>query len=212
MSRGRTLLSVLACRFGISIDRAIGAPGHGKDVVDALNATDKVYSMVVHADGSTAKLSLAKECQRLQQLELPWQNGVEREKQPRFASSTTCQFWSIFKPRRQEKGAWVDVDGPGLNDWRIVSLEAKKDSDPAEEEEALADAYAGITAMMAEQIAPKQYGAFSTQDPDADGYYIVVFTSTPYALQDDVVLTQYEPGARPDLREEQAAAGHVEEE
>jgi len=33
----------LASEFGITIDRAIGAPGHGKDIVDALNATDKIY-------------------------------------------------------------------------------------------------------------------------------------------------------------------------
>ena len=33
------LLSVLSSQFGVAIDRMIGAPGHGKDVVDALNAT-----------------------------------------------------------------------------------------------------------------------------------------------------------------------------
>ena len=37
------LLSMLACTFDVTIDRAIGAPGHGKDVVDGLNATDKCY-------------------------------------------------------------------------------------------------------------------------------------------------------------------------
>lgn len=37
------LLSLLASKYGVTIDRAIGAPGHGKDVVDGLNATDKRY-------------------------------------------------------------------------------------------------------------------------------------------------------------------------
>jgi len=37
------LLSVLAHQYGITIDRAIGAPSHGKDVVDGLNATDKRF-------------------------------------------------------------------------------------------------------------------------------------------------------------------------
>lgn len=36
-------LSLLACTCNITIDRAIGAPGHGKDIVDGLNATDKAF-------------------------------------------------------------------------------------------------------------------------------------------------------------------------
>jgi hypothetical protein len=35
------LLSLLAQVHNIVIDRAVGAPGHGKDIVDGLNATDK---------------------------------------------------------------------------------------------------------------------------------------------------------------------------
>jgi hypothetical protein len=37
------LLSVLSSQFGVTIDHMIGAPGHGKDVVDALNLTTKKY-------------------------------------------------------------------------------------------------------------------------------------------------------------------------
>ena len=37
------LLSLLAFTHQIVIDRAIGAPGHGKDIVDGLNATDKQF-------------------------------------------------------------------------------------------------------------------------------------------------------------------------
>ena len=36
-------LSVLSSNFNINIDRMIGAPGHGKDIVDAINACDKRY-------------------------------------------------------------------------------------------------------------------------------------------------------------------------
>ena len=36
-------LSYLATKYNISIERAICAPGHGKDVVDGLNAVDKHY-------------------------------------------------------------------------------------------------------------------------------------------------------------------------
>ena len=34
---------MVASHFGIVIDRTIGAPGHGKDVVDGLNAHDKRF-------------------------------------------------------------------------------------------------------------------------------------------------------------------------
>ena len=77
------LLSVLATTFGITTSRAIGAPGHGKDVVDALNATDKIFlrkkmcmigtpeakdgasRMAAHSMLGDAKMSLAEESQRL---------------------------------------------------------------------------------------------------------------------------------------------------
>jgi hypothetical protein len=77
------LLSILASTYGIVIDRAIGAPGHGKDIVDGLNATDKVYlrkamcmigtpeaddgakRMAAHAMLGDKKMSLAVEAARL---------------------------------------------------------------------------------------------------------------------------------------------------
>ena len=37
------LLSLLSKEYNIVIDRAVGAPGHGKDVVDGLNAVDKAF-------------------------------------------------------------------------------------------------------------------------------------------------------------------------
>ena len=38
---GIYLISCLALEFSIIIDRAVGAPGHVKDVVSGLNARDK---------------------------------------------------------------------------------------------------------------------------------------------------------------------------
>jgi hypothetical protein len=37
------LLSLIATEFDLTFDRAIGAPGHGKDIIDRLNVTDKMY-------------------------------------------------------------------------------------------------------------------------------------------------------------------------
>eukprot|EP00957_Ditylum_brightwellii_P190783 14524120-Ditylum_brightwellii.AAC.1 len=36
------LLSTLSMKYNIVINRAVGAPGYGKDVVDGLNAVDTV--------------------------------------------------------------------------------------------------------------------------------------------------------------------------
>jgi hypothetical protein len=72
----------------------------------------------------------------------------------------------------------------------------KKDSNAEEAEEALEEALAGMTTMMAERIKPDKYGAFSTTDEDADGYYIVKWTSEPYTLQEDKLLTEYTPAMR----------------
>ena len=36
-------LSLLSSNFNITIDRMIGAPGHGKDIADAINACNKRY-------------------------------------------------------------------------------------------------------------------------------------------------------------------------
>jgi len=248
------LLSLLAVDFGVVISRAIGAPGHGKDLVDGLNATDKIYlrkkmcmigtpeakdskcRMAAHSMVGDAKMSLAVESKRLcedpsraggvkseggkrhkreeaakmkhrfyhvqdpkdvefadvkrttvglQQIELPWKPGVDADKQPRFASSTGCDFYAHVFSEGPGK--------PGLNDWKIVTLEPTKEEAPEVEERAYAVALAGITTMMAEQIEIGKFGAFSTLDEDADGYYVIKFTSEAYTLQDEMVLEMYDP-------------------
>ena len=37
------LITVLSSSYGVIMDHAINAPGHGNNVVDGLNATDKHY-------------------------------------------------------------------------------------------------------------------------------------------------------------------------
>ena len=37
------LITVLSSSYGIIMDREIHAPGHGKDIVDGLNTTEKCY-------------------------------------------------------------------------------------------------------------------------------------------------------------------------
>jgi hypothetical protein len=92
--RALFLLSMLAFRFQIIIDRAVGAPGHGKDEVDRLNAVDKRYlqskmrlTETAGADESDHKMksyamvenenfSLAEECHRIL-TDQTWVDGVK---------------------------------------------------------------------------------------------------------------------------------------
>jgi hypothetical protein len=45
--------------------------------------------------------------------------------------------------------------------------------------------------MMAERIEVDGYGAFMTDDPSADGYYVVQWAMPPYMLQENCKLEEY---------------------
>jgi hypothetical protein len=66
------LFSDISIHFGVTVDCMIGAPGHGKDVVDALNATTKKFikqkMCMLSNPGNereTESTSFARECLRL---------------------------------------------------------------------------------------------------------------------------------------------------
>ena len=51
-------MSVMSQTYSIIIDRGISAPGHGKEVVDGINAVDKRYIHLLHSGlKSTTPLS-----------------------------------------------------------------------------------------------------------------------------------------------------------
>jgi hypothetical protein len=278
------LLSLIAVTYRIVYDRAIGAPGHGKDEVDGLNAVDKRFiaekmrlvttpeanenskriapeAMVeglsksiaaeaarlcsdttriegvksegkyqkrekgaamkkrhyhVHEENSTEHVNLNMKCQpfltlsqtcnglkamyniradpdlglgrvavrripcacedcRLQLMQA-WEPNVEASHQARYSSSTTCDLWEIFE---------------GLNDWNIVQLVPREDNDEDEMEiihRIVLDAKVDLLC-----VREGENGAFRTEDPDADGYYLVKWTSTPYKLPEARELREYNP-------------------
>jgi hypothetical protein len=114
----------------------------------------------------------------LSQLKLPWQHGVAAKKQARCKSSTACKWQGIFL---------------GLNDWNMVNLLPTNKSDLEEIEDTQAVALSGITTMMAERVNVGSFGALSTEDPDANGHYVVEWTSDPCTLQGDTELTEHSP-------------------
>ena len=77
------LLNIVALKYNITIDRAVCAPGHGKSIIDGMNAVDKHYlRQIMDISGTTrtdnvetrmsifskrnkSEVSFAKECARL---------------------------------------------------------------------------------------------------------------------------------------------------
>jgi hypothetical protein len=81
----------------------------------------------------------------------------------------------------------------GLNNWKIVSLTTTEGCDSDEIDLTNTVILENITTIMAENIEVRKIGAFRTEDKEADGYYVVVFTTEPYTLQEATLLTEYKP-------------------
>jgi hypothetical protein len=122
----------------------------------------------------------------LEQLKQPWDAKLERKDQPRYSKGDQkCELWPIFE---------------GLNDWHIVELSRVPAKIAALEklaQEELFDAQDtilnGIAEEMAEGIEAGKIGAFSTEDEETSGYYLVEWKSEAYTLQEDKVLTEFDP-------------------
>uniref|UniRef100_A0A6T8CRX0 Uncharacterized protein n=1 Tax=Prymnesium polylepis TaxID=72548 RepID=A0A6T8CRX0_9EUKA len=221
--RRRQLLSVVATEFNITIDRAIGAPGHGKDLVDGLNAMDKIYKMSLAGEAKRLLSDPLRahgvkgESDKKRQANAKMQERVYHVQDPAKVKYTNLSMAAVGFESGEHNGILAHYnpvmklpDGSSLNDWRFLQLKPTKTSDAEEEEEAHADVLAGITLLMAEKIEPGKYGAIATEGPE--GFYILKFTSAPYTQQEDAELTEYTPDARADLGDKQAAVGHEQEE
>ena len=64
-----------------------------------------------------------------------------------------------------------------------------KDNDTEDVEEVHKLAVKSWAEIVEAEIKEGQYGAFSTEDPDADGYYLVKWLGPPYPLEESWLLT-----------------------
>jgi hypothetical protein len=99
----------------------------------------------------------------------PWAQKVELNIQPLYASSTEYDMRPIFH---------------GLNDWCIIEL---KPASNGEHEEYLHVAQnivllGSLGRIIMGEVQEGNIAAFSTEDPESDGFYVVRFRSDPYAL------------------------------
>jgi hypothetical protein len=114
-----------------------------------------------------------------EQTNKPWALNVKPELQPRYSQNKECKMWPIFH---------------GLNDWRIIKVKPATKGDHEEDLHTTQDIVLEslVKAMMGE-VKEGNVGAFATEDPESDGYYIVRFKSVPYALTRQTKLTEFNP-------------------
>jgi hypothetical protein len=144
------------------------------------NGLKSVYNICADPDlglGRVAVRRILCACEAChKQLMQEWDPNVEAKEQDRYSSCTTCILWEIFE---------------GLNDWNIVQLLPGKDND----DEEIQTIHKMVLDAKVESLRVEEgkIGAFQTEDPDSDGYYLVKWTSTPYRLEEAHELTEYNP-------------------
>ena len=110
------MMNIMSLKYDIVIDRAIGAPGHGKSIIDGLNAVDKHYlKKVMCMSGSTradnietrmsmyamtkdSTLSFAEECARLCGLESRKYGVAPTSVHDKRKTKLNERFYHVQKP------------------------------------------------------------------------------------------------------------------
>ena len=103
------LLTMLSVKHNITIDRAVAAPGHGKDLIDGLNAVDKMYlkelmmrtsvageaeedrKIKSHSVEEGAAISIAEEAARLCQIDACTEGAKSHRKYQKREEASTVK-------------------------------------------------------------------------------------------------------------------------
>ena len=132
------LMSAISKKYGIVIDRAVGAPGHGKDIVDGLNAVDKRYlktamfrtvnpekngskkTMNSHSATATGSFCFAEECKSMLQHHADHVSNVltskssKRQSERKFSKKTYHIQKKQDVPHRNIAMTWTKSKFPKL--------------------------------------------------------------------------------------------------
>jgi hypothetical protein len=109
-----------------------------------------------------------------EQLARPWLWERQPKDQPRYAINEDCELWSVFE---------------GLNNYHILELQEKKESDNDE----FLQAQKLVVDSWANSIAPCIHAETIGAQNSVDGYYLVQFTGEPRRVEEDTVLEKYTP-------------------
>ena len=102
----------------------------------------------------------------------PWISGIPPDEQERYKPVTKCSYWPLLG---------------SFNNWNIIVLSQKSTSSDAFHEihQVVLDK---ISDNMASLVESGKYGDINTTDTSTNGFYVIVFTSGAYTLQDNTKI------------------------
>ena len=105
-------------------------------------------------------------------LDKPWIFGIPSEKQERYKPVTKCTYWLLLGT---------------FNNWNILELSSKSTSSEIIDEihQVVLD---GISDNMVSLVESGKYGAINTTDTSTNGFYVIMFTSGVYTLQENTTI------------------------
>ena len=105
-------------------------------------------------------------------LDKPWISGIPSEKQERYKPVTKCTYWPVL-------GAF--------NTWHIIELSSKSTSSETFDEihQVVLD---GISDNKASLVKSGKYGVINTTDISTNGFYVIMFTSGAYTIQENTTI------------------------
>ena len=105
-------------------------------------------------------------------LDKAWISGIPSDKQDRYKPVTKCTYWPVL-------GAF--------NNWNIIQLSSKSTSSDTFDEihQVVLD---GISDNMASLFESDKYVAINTTDTSTNGFYVIMFTSGAYTLQENTTI------------------------
>ena len=103
-----------------------------------------------------------------------WISGIPPDKQKRYKPVTKCNYWTVLG---------------SFNNWNIIKLSQKSTSSEIFDEiyQVVID---GISDNMASLVKSGKYVAINTTDTTTNVFYVIVFTSKAYTLQDNTTINE----------------------
>ena len=102
----------------------------------------------------------------------PWISGIPSDEKDRYKPVTKCNYWPLLG---------------SFNNWGIILLSQK--STPSDSfDEIHQGVLDGISDNMASLVESVKYGSINTTDKETNGFYVIMFTSEAYTLQDKTTM------------------------
>ena len=105
-------------------------------------------------------------------LDKPWISGISSDKQEQYKPVTKCTYWPVL-------GAF--------NNWNIIQLSSNSTSSDTFDEihQVVLD---GISDNMASLVESVKYGSINTPDTSTNGFYVIMFKTGAYTLQENTTI------------------------